>query len=623
MDNAEPETAGREITEAAEQPRHERLFWLWVICVLNGAGVAAGLPLLALAKPLGLLVLGAPLLLSAALMLGLWRRSNLARIVVMVLLGLNGALGLFLFIQDPAGGVGPPIQFVVSLAILGYLFWRGRHFKVEGPPPGLRGAAGITALALILIAGLFSAYITLVGEPRREFPFVTEWPEMPPEEENACVALIEMEDDLPPAEVHYGEVADGMQTTLLCQIREEPRWVREADDEDEERDALSPVEAWAHADTIVKQWEHLLPRLDDIIARPHFATPGLDEPENYIGRTQAWIPATDGARRVLVTRAMLQIRAGRIRPALEDAQRVSRLGRLVTTSNDGVLSLLIGGRTLSYGLYLYRAAAAAAAEVREVPNTLQEVPTATELKDAVRRAAALELHGMTAFLRGLRQGRVPHGLAPHWAGMDKRLALLRVPMPYVKPNMVHNDVGDWLRQHLRRLESWSAKAPSAEEENLLGFDSLEGRITSLDFVRNPVGTIVMYMLVPSLDEVVELCHRKVMERRMTRLFLALRRYHLEHGRLPQTLDELAPRYVEEVPLDPFVEAPFHYEPDAETPHLYSVGPDGETAGHDIKGDLELWEEKAGRQARDDLYLYLDFAVEEQDATHEPAEGRAP
>jgi hypothetical protein len=58
---------------------------------------------------------------------------------------------------------------------------------------------------------------------------------------------------------------------------------------------------------------------------------------------------------------------------------------------------------------------------------------------------------------------------------------------------------------------------------------------------------------------------------LTRLFLALRCYELERGGLPEKLDGLAPGYLSEIPLDPYTDAPFVYEPDAQPPCLYSVG----------------------------------------------------
>ena len=47
-------------------------------------------------------------------------------------------------------------------------------------------------------------------------------------------------------------------------------------------------------------------------------------------------------------------------------------------------------------------------------------------------------------------------------------------------------------------------------------------------------------------------------RRATRLLLALQAFRLEHGRLPELLDELVGPYLDEVPIDPCSGEPFHY-----------------------------------------------------------------
>jgi len=62
--------------------------------------------------------------------------------------------------------------------------------------------------------------------------------------------------------------------------------------------------------------------------------------------------------------------------------------------------------------------------------------------------------------------------------------------------------------------------------------------------------------------------------------LALHAYHVEHGRYPSALSELAPTYLKKLPDDPFaVEGTFKYLLDSGNYLLYSVGPDG----HDDSG----------------------------------------
>ncbi|MFO0935442.1 MAG: ABC transporter permease [Gemmataceae bacterium] len=54
---------------------------------------------------------------------------------------------------------------------------------------------------------------------------------------------------------------------------------------------------------------------------------------------------------------------------------------------------------------------------------------------------------------------------------------------------------------------------------------------------------------------------RLTELRSTRLIVALRQFEAEKGHLPESLDELVPKYLSELPIDPYsaAKAPFHYE----------------------------------------------------------------
>jgi hypothetical protein len=69
--------------------------------------------------------------------------------------------------------------------------------------------------------------------------------------------------------------------------------------------------------------------------------------------------------------------------------------------------------------------------------------------------------------------------------------------------------------------------------------------------------------------------KHVAQLRMLIIKLALRAYELDHDRLPQSLSELVPDYLQAVPVDPFSNAPFRYRPnDTDNGYiLYSFGPD--------------------------------------------------
>ncbi|HUE73232.1 MAG TPA: hypothetical protein VMP01_20265 [Pirellulaceae bacterium] len=83
--------------------------------------------------------------------------------------------------------------------------------------------------------------------------------------------------------------------------------------------------------------------------------------------------------------------------------------------------------------------------------------------------------------------------------------------------------------------------------------------------------------------------------RLLQADLAIHIYQREQGRLPQTLAELTPGILPEVPIDPYSGLPLIYRPHEKRFQLYSVGPNGEDDGGTLlspaiganEGDLGL------------------------------------
>ena len=60
--------------------------------------------------------------------------------------------------------------------------------------------------------------------------------------------------------------------------------------------------------------------------------------------------------------------------------------------------------------------------------------------------------------------------------------------------------------------------------------------------------------------------------------LALELYHREHGKWPESLGELSPKYLPTLPADPITGKPLHYKIVGDRPIVYSVGVDGDDDG---------------------------------------------
>jgi len=76
--------------------------------------------------------------------------------------------------------------------------------------------------------------------------------------------------------------------------------------------------------------------------------------------------------------------------------------------------------------------------------------------------------------------------------------------------------------------------------------------------------------------------------------LAIERFRADHGRVPETLDELVGEYLEAVPIDPFDGQPIRYGLHSSAYFVYSVWADGEDGGGEMQA-LDRTEKAVGDQ----------------------------
>lgn len=96
--------------------------------------------------------------------------------------------------------------------------------------------------------------------------------------------------------------------------------------------------------------------------------------------------------------------------------------------------------------------------------------------------------------------------------------------------------------------------------------------------------------------------------------LALEAFHQDHGTWPDALNELVPRYLATLPLDPFDSQshPLRYRRTPTGYCLYSIGPDGrDDAGRPLADGEFGWWQKSG-----DLRLDRQFAMDGDPAAND-------
>lgn len=91
-----------------------------------------------------------------------------------------------------------------------------------------------------------------------------------------------------------------------------------------------------------------------------------------------------------------------------------------------------------------------------------------------------------------------------------------------------------------------------------------------------IGQTLVALLIPAIQKVYEAEDRSQMVRQLTLCSFALAAYRAEHGKYPEALADLVPRYLDRVPTDIFGEnRPLIYQRTEEGVIMYSVGPNGQ------------------------------------------------
>jgi hypothetical protein len=181
-----------------------------------------------------------------------------------------------------------------------------------------------------------------------------------------------------------------------------------------------------------------------------------------------------------------------------------------------------------------------------------------------------------------------------------------VPAPNLSPSNILSYPVGWIRQNevatvrffdgmTNTVDRWSRGAIPTSKLN-------EGEL-SLTSLRGPIlYTLIAKIILKSEYSDLTWSDRLEAVSRMGVIACALERSRLATGRYPESLANLTPTYLAEVPLDPCVVKPFHYQPtDDGWYRLYSVGPDGKdddggADGYDEKGDW-AWPDPSKAQDR--------------------------
>jgi hypothetical protein len=118
-----------------------------------------------------------------------------------------------------------------------------------------------------------------------------------------------------------------------------------------------------------------------------------------------------------------------------------------------------------------------------------------------------------------------------------------------------------------------AASELAPPERVVRFRQIRDELEDLSFLH-----MVVKIMAPALGRVAELDLRCKAHLDLARSALAIERYRLATGKVPEQLEELVPQYLDAAPLDPFDGQPIRYRRSDAGYRLYSITEDGQDDG---------------------------------------------
>lgn len=148
--------------------------------------------------------------------------------------------------------------------------------------------------------------------------------------------------------------------------------------------------------------------------------------------------------------------------------------------------------------------------------------------------------------------------------------------PRMIPGMTRTGIADILDYMGDCIEA--SKLPPAER--LTRFREAAKKMEDLSFTH-----VMIKMLAPATGRVAELSLRSQAGVDLARTALAIERYRLATGKVPERLEELVPKYLKAVPIDPFDGRPIRYKRTDPGYRLYSILEDGQDNGGKEKTEV--------------------------------------
>ncbi len=313
------------------------------------------------------------------------------------------------------------------------------------------------------------------------------------------------------------------------------------------------------------------------------------------------------ACRALAMRAMLRLKEGKTEEAWQDLTACHRLARLVgqaPTMIEALVANAIDGIACSGDAAVAQHDDLAPEQARRFQADLRELgplPNMVDKIDVAERFQFLDaVSSMARYGPAAFSGVDGSDEEESWAERDLSQRATNAMFEWdeiLRAANAHYDrlvEAGRIADRRKRAEAVDEASKQMEEEfdRSANLGSLAKSFLSKGprkTVTEKIGQVLLALMTPALSAALQSEDRAGMVFQMTQVALALAAYRADHGGYPESLEQLVPDYLDEVPKDLFTGAQLRYESNGQDYLLYSVGvnredDEGRTYDSEPRGD---------------------------------------
>jgi hypothetical protein len=309
--------------------------------------------------------------------------------------------------------------------------------------------------------------------------------------------------------------------------------------------------------------------------------------ETDISYANEWVAAA----KLLQTKAESERRNGDVNAAMEDALDIARFGNRLQSIEGGLVHQLVSMTIAALGHHsITTIIDQEELSPPQLLNLEQELDAISFSPEEFSTCFRFEYQTFRSIINAMLDGKVD------LEDLDSSLGGSRLPTTsrlLFKPNKTLQIYGDAMRQHIKESPMIRSQAPRLVSKQL---EEKQKNRPKILLSGNAIGEILILVALPVIDKIADRHAMLRTSHEMLKLRIALERYRQKNDRLPRTLTDLVPDFIDTIPIDQFDGSPIRYLPGKK--RLYSVGTDLIDDGGQSEGS-----QLSPRQ--DDLVLQID------------------